>query len=382
MIRAAAKNFSAVLVVVDPADFESLATTIAAEGLAGVTPEQRRQLAAKAFAHVSAYDAVIADYLRGPDQFPQQLGLAGQRLDTLRYGENPHQAAAVYRRLRPGPIQGVGNWRLLGGKEMSFNNYLDTNAARLAALDFSAPTIAIIKHANPCGIASRDVLADAFGAAFASDPVSAFGGVVASNTPIDEATAELIAERFFEVVVAPGFASDALDRLRRKKNLRLVEAPDLQPSGDPDVRFLDGGFLVQEPDLGPTDGARWQVVTEREPTAEELRDLVFAWRAVRHVKSNAIVLAKDEATVGVGGGQPNRVDAVRIAVQRAGERSLHAVLASDAFFPFADNIDVAAAAGITAIAQPGGSVRDNEVIAAADATGIAMVFTGRRHFRH
>ncbi|MCC6944021.1 MAG: bifunctional phosphoribosylaminoimidazolecarboxamide formyltransferase/IMP cyclohydrolase [Thermomicrobiales bacterium] len=382
MIRAAAKNFPGVVVIVNPGEYEWLAATVAGQGMAGITLEKRRELAATAFAHVSAYDAVVAAYLRQGDDFPQRLTLAGAKLNDLRYGENPHQRAAVYSQMGPGPAIGVGTWQLHSGKEMSFNNYLDTDAARATALAFSEPTVAIIKHANPCGVASSKELARAYATALDADPVSAFGGVVAANRTMDQATAELIASRFFEVVVAPGYDREALATLTQKKNVRIIEAPGTELSRSIEIRPLDGGFLAQDRDLGAPSTGDWTVVTEREPSAEELRDLEFAWRVVRHVKSNAIVMAKQCATVGIGGGQPNRVDAVRIAAERAGDRARGAVLASDAFFPFPDGLEAAVSAGVHAVVQPGGSVRDAEVIASANQAGIAMVFTGMRHFRH
>jgi phosphoribosylaminoimidazolecarboxamide formyltransferase/IMP cyclohydrolase len=382
MIRAAAKNFPAVLVLVDPSDYEPVLDALAEGGLDGVPIEMRRNLAAKAFAHVAAYDSVIAAYLRPAGEFPHHLPLAGERMTTLRYGENPHQEAAIYRLLNPRGTRGVAAWRVLSGKEMSYNNYLDAVAAWTAAADFPGPAVSIIKHNLPCGLATHDDLSQAFLAAHTSDPVSAFGGVVALNRPVDAHTASLITDHFFEVVLAPAFTPEALDELRRKKNLRVVEVPDTGMEDPLEVRVLDGAMLVQTPDRVEPDPASWKTVTRRAPTESELESLVFAWRAVRHVKSNAIVLATGTATVGIGGGQPNRVDAVRIAVERAGARARGSVLASDAFFPFPDGVEAAAEAGVTAIAQPGGSVRDEEVIAAADRAGIAMVFTGIRHFRH
>ncbi len=382
LIRASAKNFPGVIVLVDPADYNPVLDALGTGGLDGVSLALRRELATKAFAHVAAYDSVIAAYLRTGDDFPSQLTIAGEKAADLRYGENPHQRAAFYRLLAPQGPHGVGTWRLLGGKEMSYNNYLDANAAWAAAADFPDPAVAIVKHNIPCGIASQAELLAAYEAALASDPVSAFGGVVALNRPMDLATAAGIAERFYEVVLAPSYNPDALERLQRKKNLRIIEVPPTDFAGTLEVRTLDGAFLVQTPDHADVDPTTWKTVTQREPTAQELEDLAFAWRVVRYVKSNAIVLAANRATVGIGGGQPNRVDAVRIAIERAGDLATGAVLASDAFFPFADGVEVATAAGITAIAQPGGSVRDPEAIEAADRAGIAMVFTGIRHFRH
>jgi phosphoribosylaminoimidazolecarboxamide formyltransferase/IMP cyclohydrolase len=382
MIRAAAKNFPAIVVVVEPADYEHLAEQIERTGLDGISQQQRRELAAKAYAHVSAYDAVVAEYLRDDDTFPDQISIAGEKVTELRYGENPHQRASLYRQLSPAGAQGVASWTILGGKAMSYLNYLDADAAQNAANSFASPAIAIVKHASPCGIATAIELEEAYEAALASDPVSAFGGILAANRTIDARTAERIAQHYFEVVVAPGYTDEAQARLGRRKNLRLIVAPDGQRRPGRSLRQLNGAFLVQDIDTGEPENAVWTVATQRAPSPEERAALEFAWTCVRHVTSNAIVLAAGSATVGIGGGQPNRVDAVRIAVERAGQRVTGSALASDAYFPFADNIEVAAAAGIRAIIQPGGSVRDAEVIEAADRAGIAMIFTGTRHFRH
>jgi phosphoribosylaminoimidazolecarboxamide formyltransferase/IMP cyclohydrolase len=382
MIRAAAKNFPAVVVVVEPADYEQLAAQIERDGLDGISPARRRALAAKAYAHVSAYDAVVAAYLRDQDEFPGQISVAGDKITELRYGENPHQKAALYRQLSPAGMHGVAKWEILGGKAMSYLNYLDADAAHNVAISFTTPAIAIVKHASPCGIATAATLVDAYEAALASDPVSAFGGILASNREIESDVAELITKHYFEVIVAPSYSDEAKARLSRRKNLRLIVAPAEAGRPSRSLRQLCGAFLVQDVDTGDPENANWTVATKREPTVEERAALAFAWTCVRHVTSNAIVLANGSATVGIGGGQPNRVDAVRIAIERAGHRSTGGALASDAYFPFADNIEVAAAAGIKAIIQPGGSVRDAEVIEAADRAGIAMLFTGTRHFRH
>ena len=382
LIRAAAKNFPGVIVLVDPADYEMVLDSLASGGLAGVAPQLRRELAARAFAHVSAYDSVVAAYLRPRGEFPDRLTLAGQKLGTPRYGENPHQQAAIYQLLTPAGPRGIGRWRVLGGKEMSYNNYVDAEAAWSTSADFPDATAVIVKHTIPCGIASNADLAEAFDDALASDPVSAYGGVVAVNRPLSVDMATRLSGHYFEIVLAPSIDEDAFAALHRRRNLRIIEAPMDDPAPDFEARLLDGAMLVQTPDRVAPDPAAWKTVTQRQPTPDEIKSLAFAWRAVRHVKSNAIVLAVGRATVGVGSGQPNRVDAVRIAAGRAGERSRGSVLASDAYFPFADNIDVAAAAGVTAIAEPGGSIRDAEAIEAADRAGIAMVFTGMRHFRH
>ena len=384
MIRAAAKNFSGVVVLTDPADYDAVLDDLRA---GGPSDERRRALAAKAFAHTAAYDAVVAEYLRQPGAWPDEVAFAGRIERPLRYGENPRQRAAAYRRLRAGkPTPGILDAEQIGGKELSFNNLLDADAAWSAVQGLANPAVAIIKHTIPCGLAEREELANAFDEALRGDPVSAFGGIVALNRRVDGETARQLAEVFFEVVVAPGFGDEALRELGKKKNLRLLAMPSasrtLAGAGDWDVRPIVGGWLVQTPDTEPADRGAWRVVTAREPDARELDDLSFAWHAVRHVKSNAIVLARDRALIGVGSGQPNRVESVRIAVNKAGERAAGSVLASDAFFPFPDGLEAAIEAGVTAVIQPGGSVRDDEVIAAADRSGIAMVFTGTRHFRH
>jgi phosphoribosylaminoimidazolecarboxamide formyltransferase / IMP cyclohydrolase len=386
MIRAAAKNFPGVVVLTDPADYAS-----ALDELRGgtLTDARRRALAAKAFAHTAAYDAVVAEYLRDTQEWPQEVVFAGRLAQTLRYGENPQQRAAAYQRLRAGePEQGVLEAEQLAGKELSFNNLLDADAAWSALRGLARPAVAIIKHTIPCGLAERSDLAPAFDEALRGDPVSAFGGIVALNRAVDGKTAQRMAEIFFEVVVAPGFDDETIEILGKRKSLRLLRIPSPSAStpgsteSNWDVRPIASGLLVQTPDCAVADQASWRVVTAREPTAQEMDDLAFAWHAVRHVKSNAIVLARDLAMTGVGSGQPNRLESVRIAVAKAGERASGSVLASDAFFPFPDGLEAAIAAGATAAIQPGGSVRDDAVIAAADRAGVAMVFTGTRHFRH
>ncbi|MBA2597052.1 MAG: bifunctional phosphoribosylaminoimidazolecarboxamide formyltransferase/IMP cyclohydrolase [Chloroflexia bacterium] len=384
MIRAAAKNFPGVIVLTDPADY-----TIVLDDLrAGELPLTRRQaLAAKAFAHTAAYDTVVAEYLRDPETWPQEITFAGLLARTLRYGENPQQRAVAYRRSRAGgQRESVLDAEQLIGKELSFNNLLDADAAWGAIQGCAGAAVAIVKHTIPCGLAERDALAGAFAAALAGDPVSAFGGIVAVNRPVDGETARQMAETFFEVNLAPGFDDDARAILGIKKSLRVLRMPagagTAANGSDWDVRPIVGGFLVQSPDDCPGDQASWRTATAREPDDRERDDLIFAWHAVRHVKSNAIVLASGRAVTGVGSGQPNRLESVRIAVEKAGERAAGSVLASDAFFPFPDGLEAALAAGVTAVIQPGGSVRDAEVIAAADRAGVAMIFTGNRHFRH
>ncbi len=378
LLRAAAKNHAAVTVVCDPRDYPEVAQALA-DGTLDL--EARRRLALKAFRHTAAYDRAIAAYLAGlveGGELPPELDLILEQAQPLRYGENPHQRAALYR------IQGEkAAFEQLHGKPMSYNNWLDLDGAWTAAQDFAAPTVAIIKHSNPCGLASADTLVAAYEKALASDPVSAFGGIVAVNRPLDPATALRMADLFVEVVAAPDYAPEALEVLQRKRNLRILRSTGV-PAPRWTLRSIHGGVLVQEPDTGQADmdPTRWRVVTQRAPTSAELEDLAFAWRAVRHVKSNAIVFVKDRATVGVGAGQMSRVDAVTLAGLKAGERAQTAVMASDAFFPFPDGIQRAAELGITAVVQPGGSVRDEQVIAAADRLGLAMLFTGVRHFRH
>jgi phosphoribosylaminoimidazolecarboxamide formyltransferase/IMP cyclohydrolase len=386
MIRAAAKNFPGVVVLTDPADYTSALDDLRNCRL---SPERRRALAAKAFAHTAAYDAVVAEYLRNPEEWPQEVTFAGRLTRTLRYGENPQQRAASYQRLRAGePAQGVLEAEQLAGKELSFNNLLDADAAWNAVRGLTQPAVAIVKHTIPCGLAERGDLATAFEEALRGDPVSAFGGIVALNRPVDGETARRMAEIFFEVVVAPEFDDESIETLGERKSLRLLRMPSSSASAPEgtgpswDVRPIAGGLLVQTADCAPADASSWRVVTAREPDAQEMADLAFAWHAVRHVKSNAIVLARDRAVTGVGSGQPNRLESVRIAVDKAGDRAARSVLASDAFFPFPDGLEAAIAAGVTAAIQPGGSLRDEAVIAAADRAGLAMVFTGTRHFRH
>jgi phosphoribosylaminoimidazolecarboxamide formyltransferase / IMP cyclohydrolase len=380
LLRAAAKNFESVTVVCDPADYRAVADEIERAG--ATTRETRARLALKAFSHTAAYDAAIAQYLArqtGDDQFPSRLNLSLDKAQDLRYGENPHQRAALYS-FTPGtgPLGG----EILQGKELSYNNLLDLDAAWRAAVSYDAPTICIVKHLSPCGIASAPQLADAFRYALESDPVSAFGGVIASNRAFGGETATALGELFVECIAAPGFSDDARAALAKKKNCRLLSMPDLAVEPRFELRSITRGVLRQDVDAGDPAETAWSVVTRRAPTDAEMQALRFAWRAVAHAKSNAIVFARGTATVGIGGGQPNRVDSVRIAATRAGGKSKGAVMASDAFFPFPDSVQVAADAGITAIVAPGGSVRDVDAIAEADARGIAMVFTGVRHFRH
>jgi phosphoribosylaminoimidazolecarboxamide formyltransferase / IMP cyclohydrolase len=378
MVRAAAKNFHSVAVVVNPERYGSILAELNESG--AISLETRRRLSLEAFQHTGAYDSAIATYLAGIERelFPDRVLIAGTKVMDLRYGENSHQSAAFY--ANRGAPMGLAAAEQLHGKELSYNNLLDTDAAWKLAQDLDGPGAAIIKHSNPCGVAVAGDLAEAFRRAFECDQTSAFGGIVALTKTCDRATAEEIAKIFTEVVVAPGFDDGALEVLTAKKNLRILKAggysmPEL------DVRRVAGGFLLQTPD--PRDLAEdAKVVTEAQPTDEQWRDLRFAWIVAKHVKSNAIVLAKDGMAVGVGAGQMSRVESTKLAAMRAGERAAGTVCASDAFFPFRDGLDAAVAAGAVAVIQPGGSVRDDEVIAAADEHGVPMVFTGRRHFRH
>jgi phosphoribosylaminoimidazolecarboxamide formyltransferase/IMP cyclohydrolase len=382
MIRSAAKNFPSVLVVVDPGDYDAILQKLR-QG--NIDSEYRKRLAQKAFQHVALYDTAIAQYL-SEETFPEEMTVALKKARSLRYGENPHQQAAFYieQNVRQRP-DGLASLEQLGGPEISFNNLLDLDAALNLLADFSAPTIAIIKHNNSCGLASHNDLAEAYRRALAGDPVAAFGGIVASNQIIDLATAQEIDKTHYDAIVAPGYQKKALELLRRKENLRLVKiAPYRPPSSEPplDFRRVRGGFLAQMPDTLAKSELKPRIVTKRQPSEAELSDLLFAWKAVKSIKSNAIVIAKDKALLGMGAGQPSRVVSVELALKRAGNRAEDSVLASDAFFPFTDGPELAIKHGVTAIIQPGGSVRDKEVIELANKHNVAMVFTDVRHFRH
>ncbi len=380
LLRAAAKNHESVTVVCNPEDYADVAAAFAGDGTSTM---QRKKLALKAFRHTADYDTAISNYLAGQvaeeaNTLPVRLSLELNQVQLNRYGENPHQQGGLY------AYEGEQMpFAVLHGKEMSYNNWLDLDGAWQSAQDFTEPTVSIIKHGNPCGLASGTTLAEAYEKALASDPVSAFGGIIAVNRLLDAATAKLISSLFVEVVAAPEYTSDALDIFTSKKNLRIV-----QPTGVPmrpiSLRSIYGGVLVQEVDLSQEDmqPANWKIVSQKQPTPQQLADLAFAWRVARWVKSNAIVFVKDQATVGVGAGQMSRVDSVMVAGHKASERAQGSVMASDAFFPFADGIEEAAKHGIRAVVQPGGSMRDDEVIAAVDKLGLVMVFTGARHFRH
>ncbi|MEZ5670001.1 MAG: bifunctional phosphoribosylaminoimidazolecarboxamide formyltransferase/IMP cyclohydrolase [Alphaproteobacteria bacterium] len=391
MIRAAAKNLDHVAVLTDPADYAAVLDEIGEGGIAAGT---RLRLAQAAFAHTARYDAAIAGWLAGQrgDLLPATLTLAGRRVAALRYGENPHQQAALYDDGSGRP--GAATARQAQGKALSYNNLMDADAALALAAEFDVPVAVVVKHANPCGVAVADDAAMAFAKARAADPVSAYGGIVAVNRPIDAALARQLAEGFLEVVIAPAMEPAAADLLAARSALRVL-LTGAMPAPDPDrlvLRPLSGGFLAQTDDAERPDPARWSVATRQAPDAGQTRDLVFAQIVVKHVRSNAIVLARDGATVGIGAGQMSRVDAARIAIDKAASgareaqellsRAAGAVAASDAFFPFADGLELCAAAGVKAVIQPGGSKRDDEVIAAADRHGIALVTTGVRHFRH
>lgn len=393
MLRSAAKNFESVTVVTDAADLDRVAKELESAG--ETTLETRLELARKVFATTSRYDGMITMELerlsaaaerialKPKPVLPERLHIALRRQQELRYGENPHQAAALYAPMGR-KLQGLVAAKQLQGKELSYNNFVDLEAARSLAAEFKNPAAVIIKHNNPCGAAEQTTLLDAYLKALACDPVSAFGGVLAFNRELDAATAEAVAKLFVECIAAPGFADRAKEILAAKKNLRLLELPagGLELERELQVKRILGGMLVQQPDLGELNEKELRTMTKRSPTTEEMHTMRFAWKVAKHVKSNAIVFAKDGATVGVGAGQMSRVDSVKLAVIKAQGPLAGSVVASDAFFPFPDGVEEAAKAGATAVIQPGGSVRDADVVAAADRLGLAMVFTGMRHFLH
>jgi phosphoribosylaminoimidazolecarboxamide formyltransferase / IMP cyclohydrolase len=393
MLRSAAKNFESVTVVTDPADYSRVAQELEAKG--ETTLPLRVELARKVFATTSRYDGLIATELErlavtgqrmevnARAILPERLHLSLRKQQELRYGENPHQAAALYVPAGRAP-EGLAAAKQLQGKELSYNNYVDLEAARSLVAEFERPAAVIIKHNNPCGAAQQSSLLDAYLKAYACDPISAFGGVLAFNHIVDAVTAEAVSRLFVECIVAPGFADEARDIFATKKNLRLLVLPQggLDHDKELQLKRILGGVLVQQPDMGTLKGKELRVVTKREPSEAELADLRFAWKVCKHVKSNAIVFAKDGATVGVGAGQMSRVDSVKVAVMKAQNSLQGTAVASDAFFPFPDGVEEAAKAGATAVVQPGGSVKDPEVIAAADRLGMAMVFTSMRHFLH
>ncbi len=380
MVRAAAKNFASVAIVVSPDRYGEVLAEIARDG--GTSIETRRALAAEAFAHTAAYDVAVAGWFAsgGGERLPSFVGLAYEKLEDLRYGENPHQRGARYGEIAgAGPLGGAEVVR--AGKEMSFNNWLDLDAACGLCAVFDEPAAVIVKHNNPCGVAVAPTLAEAYLRAFDSDTVSAFGGIVAFNRTVDGDAARAMADVFTEVVVAPGFDEGALVALEERKGLRIVRAP-LRSGSGLEVRPFSGGALVQDRDALVEQRSQMEVASAREPSEDEWRDLLFAWTVAMRVKSNAIVFARDLATVGIGAGQMSRVDSSFLAVRKAGDRAKGAVMASDAFFPFPDAVEVAAEAGVTAVIHPGGSMRDEDVLSAAEAHGMAVVVTGRRHFRH
>ncbi len=386
LLRAAAKNFFRVVTLCDPADYGRVLASIKATGDTDLA--LRRELAAKAFAHTRDYDTAVHAYLTADLQLkqfdhnalPQQLSLSLHVVSDLRYGENPHQSGAFYARMANETPLGA---TVLGGKQLSYNNLLDVDAAWRTVSAFADPTVVIVKHLTPIGIATADSLAAAYQHALESDPISAFGGIIAVNRVVDDAFVQALGTLFIEVIAAPGFTPTAVTALNKsRKNCRLLQIPQPYDTNMLDIRTVHRGYLVQRMDAGDPEGTVWRTVTKRPPTPEELAAMQYAWKAVQHVKSNAIVLAQAGYTVGVGGGLPNRLDAVRIAVERAGERARGAAMASDAFFPFPDGVELAARAGVTAVVQPGGAIRDAQVIEAADQANMAMIFTGTRHFRH
>jgi phosphoribosylaminoimidazolecarboxamide formyltransferase / IMP cyclohydrolase len=388
MLRAAAKNYTGVTVVTDPADYPRVLEELRGSGT--VSEATRFALAKKVFAHTAAYDGAIANYLfaldaeRRPRGFPAVLSLQFHKVQDMRYGENPHQSAAFYRDERP--VAGsLANYRQLQGKDLSYNNIADADAAWECVKSFPEPACVIVKHANPCGAAVGESLLAAYEKAFKTDPVSAFGGILAFNRALDRATAEAVGRQFAEVIIAPRVEREAREHFAGKQNLRVLEVPLAHESNRYDCKRVGGGLLLQSPDARLVERAELKVVTAKPPTEPQWSDLLFAWRVAKYVKSNAIVFCRDGMTVGVGAGQMSRVDSARIAAikaQNAGLALAGSVAASDAFFPFRDGLDVVVDAGATAVIQPGGSVRDDEVVAAANERGVAMVFTGVRHFRH
>lgn len=385
MLRSAAKNHAFVSVVVDAADYEQVLAEVREGG--DTTLATRKQLAAKVFRHTAAYDALISDYLSNVngDPLPERYTVTYEKIQDLRYGENPHQQAAFYRK----PLAPNGTLTTaeqLHGKELSYNNINDANAALQIVKEFDAPAVVAVKHMNPCGVGTGENIYEAYMKAYNADPTSIFGGIVAANRTIDSDTAVRLSEIFLEIVLAPDFTSEALEILTKKKNIRLLKMGELGSAKERTSQFvvtsIDGGMVVQQSDVHSIDEGDLQVVTDRAPSAEEMKQLLFGWKVVKHVKSNAIVLAADDMTVGVGAGQMNRVGAAKIALEQAGDKAKGAALASDAFFPMGDTVELAAKHGITAIIQPGGSIKDEESIKAANEHGIAMVFTGVRHFKH
>lgn len=385
MLRSAAKNHAFVSVVVDANDYSQVLAEVREQG--DTTLETRKQLAAKVFRHTASYDALISDYLSNVngDPLPERYTVTYEKIQDLRYGENPHQQAAFYR--KPLAPQGtLTTAEQLHGKELSYNNINDANAALQIVKEFEEPAVVAVKHMNPCGVGTGESIYQAYMKAYSADPTSIFGGIVAANRIIDADTAAKLSEIFLEIVLAPDFTEEALEILTKKKNIRLLKMGELSSAKERTSQFvvtsIDGGMVVQQSDVHSLDADDLQVVTDRAPSEEELKQLLFGWKVVKHVKSNAIVLASDNMTVGVGAGQMNRVGAAKIALEQAADKAKGAVLASDAFFPMGDTVELAAKHGITAIIQPGGSIKDEESIKAANENGIAMVFTGVRHFKH
>ena len=379
LIRAAAKNHPGVVVVVNPEHYGELIAELKANG--GISKETAYRLAAEAFAHTAEYDTIIAGYLgKQQESFPVNLHLAHVKAQDLRYGENPHQKAALY--VEAGSCYGIPGAKKLHGKDLSFNNINDANGAWELVQEFDAPCAVGVKHSNPCGVGVADDVLTAWHKAYEGDPVSIFGGIVAFNRPVTADVVEELNKIFLEVVIAPGYTEEAMELLKTKKNRIVLQAQAGGEEKDWDIKKVRGGLLVQELDEQDYAAADLKVATQRTPTPEEMKDLEFAWKVVKYVKSNAIVLAKDRQIIGVGAGQMNRVGAVEIAARQAGDKAQGAVMASDAFFPMPDSVEAAAKAGVTAIIQPGGSIRDEDSICAANNAGIAMVFTGMRHFRH
>jgi len=385
MLRAAAKNYQNVVVIVDPADYQMVIDEL--KSTKDVSVKTKFKLASKVFEHTSHYDTLIAKYLRekvGEEEFPQTLSLTFEKVQEMRYGENPHQKAVFYKEVGAN-VGCLPSAKQLHGKELSYNNINDANGALDLLKEFDEPTVVAVKHANPCGVGSADNIYDAYMKAYEADPVSIFGGILAANREIDEKTAEEINKIFIEIVIAPSFTEGALKILTQKKNIRIMQLDNISaklPAGTYDMKKVAGGLLVQSYNNDLLNIDELQYVTEKKPTKEELESLIFAMKVVKHTKSNGIVLAKGTQTLGVGPGQTNRIMAAKIAIEYAGDRAKGAVLASDAFFPFPDCVEAAAAAGITAIIQPGGSIKDQESIDACNKHGIAMVFTGMRHFKH
>ncbi len=384
MLRAAAKNYKYVTVVIDPSDYDKVIDELEQQG--DVCLDTKFKLSAKVFSHTASYDCLIANYLwdkAGLEQYPEVVTMTYEKLQDLRYGENPHQTGAYYKEMLPAK-GGLVNAVQLHGKELSFCNLNDANGAVQAVKEFKKPAAVASKHSTPCGVGVGEDIYEAYIKAFNADPVSIFGGIVALNRTVDVKTAEEINKIFIDIVIAPSYSQEALEILKRKKNIRIMQLPDIEhiEQGNLDIKKVNGGILLQEEDQKDFDMQDIKYVTEQKPSEEDMKDLMFAWKVVKHVKSNAIVIAKDNTTLGIGGGQVNRIWPTEMSIERAGEKAKGAVLASDAYFPFNDVVQVAAKAGIRAIIQPGGSLRDQDSIDECNKNGIAMIFTGMRHFRH